>query len=116
MKNLKSLIVVLCSFIALGLQAQQGPNPSATTVSDKVEISYQDYLKMQEAYLKGKISKEKLLKAFNQVADQLDDTCHPQPKPVVRKTASLDNAQGKIDLTLILAKNNDLKKRGIAKN
>ena len=47
MKNLKlkSLLVGLCSLIALGLQAQQDPDPHAASVSDKVEISYQDYCK-----------------------------------------------------------------------
>lgn len=110
--KLKSLFVVLLSVMTLGLYAQQDPDPHSTAGTEKVEVSYQDYLKMQEAYLKGKVSKEKLLKLFNQVADQLDEICHPQPKKVVEPTLSA-KADTKSDVSIVILKND---KKDLAKN
>jgi hypothetical protein len=84
MKNLKlkSFLVVLLSLVTLGVQAQQDPDPLSAATTDEVEVTYQDYLKMQDDYLKGKVSKEKLLKAFNHLTDEWDELCDPKHKNV----------------------------------
>lgn len=116
MKNLKlkSFLVVLLSLITMGLQAQQDPDPLSTTSTDKMEVTYQDYLKMQDDYLHGKVSKEALLKVFNQLTDELDEICHPQQKQnTVGTISTLKISDAQMNVIL---KVNELKKKDLAKN
>ena len=115
MKNLKmkSLLVVLLSLVTLGLQAQQDPDPLSATSTDKMEVTYQDYLKMQSDYLKGKVSKERLLKVFNQLTDELDEVCHPIDKKLtVENISTLKLTESQINVLKV----NEMKKKDIASN
>jgi hypothetical protein len=118
MKNfkLKSLIVVLLSLITLGVQAQQDPDPfSAST--DKVEVTYQEYLKMQDDYLKGKVSKEKLLKVFNHLTDEWDELCDPKHKDVApASNIKIMAAPVPMSINSIFIKLKDLNKSDMAIN
>ncbi len=119
MKNLKlkSLLVVLLSLVTLGVQAQQDPDPLSTSTTDKVEVTYQDYLKMQDDYLKGKVSKEKLLKVFNQLTEEWDELCNPQHERVVPKTNNEVTATPEpVFLNGFALKLNDTKNKDLAKN
>lgn len=78
MKILKNSLVVLLSFVWLSGYAQLADTSNVIPTETKKEITYQDYLKLQEAYKKGEISKAKLEKAFNQMADKWDQTCTPK--------------------------------------
>lgn len=117
MKNLKlkSFFVALLALVTLGVQAQQDPDLLATKTTDQTEVTYQDYLKMQDEYLKGKVSKEALLKVFNQVTDQLDELCHPQHKKSV-STTNTTVTSAPLNLNGYVIKANKLKNKALAKN
>ncbi len=115
MRNLKkSLFVIALSLVTLGVQAQIDPDPHSSADTEKV--TYQDYKKMEEAYKNGRISKETLLKVFNQLTDEWDDLCHPQPKRETVEKVITEKDKGKIKTIVIVVSKNDLKSPQVAKN
>lgn len=80
MKALKYSLIVLLSCCWLSSYAQLTDTSNVFSVDTKEEVTYAEYLKLQEAYKQGKISKAKLEKAFNKLADKWDEICLPKSK------------------------------------
>lgn len=119
MKNfkLKSLLVVLLSLVTLGVQAQKDPVPFSADATEKVDFTYQDYLKMQDDYLKGKVSKEKLLKVFNHLTEEWDELCDPHNKNVAPTSKNkIMSAPVPMSLNGLFGKLKDLKNKEMAIN
>ncbi len=117
MRNLKKILFVFAlSLITLGVQAQDDPDPHSEVTANTETVTYQDYLKMQEAYKKGEISKEKLLNVFNQLTDEWDEICHPQKeKKTVGAVITKKKANDQKIMVLISA-HKELKNPQVAKN
>lgn len=120
MKSLKYFLIIVLSSVWVSSFAQLDNTLNLSADTNNAKITYQDYLKLQEAYKRGEITKAKLEKAFNQLADQLDEVCNPTPKKLIKSKETLSKVskvETKTDTAVIIVKKQgEMNKELVASN